>query len=244
MRILKLLNRKYLSIVIVFLFLSLNSVAEDQPIDIWNIDKNKIEIESENISSTEKIEAVEQSNIYKMQTDKKKDLIKLDNNLTSKEIKIVGLYDPKEYGLDINMWSNSDGLILKKLFANIEKFDLSSDASEILKIALLTNTYYPNKNITNDEFLKFKSNWLIKDSNFELIEEFILKNQVANLHPELMRFMIDDYLSKSDIKKSCEIFSKVKEPLENKYLFKFNLYCLINYGKNEEAQLILDLKKN
>ena len=24
---------------------------------------------------------------------------------------------------------------------------------------------------------------------------------------------------------------------------KFNLYCLINYGKNEEAQLILDLKK-
>ena len=72
MRILKLLNRKYLSIVIVFLFLSLNSVAEDQPIDIWNIDKNKIEIESENISSTEKIEAVEQSNIYKMQTDKKK----------------------------------------------------------------------------------------------------------------------------------------------------------------------------
>jgi hypothetical protein len=243
MRILKLLNRKYLSIVIVFLFLSLNSVAEDQPIDIWNIDKNKIEIESENISSTEKIEAVEQSNIYKMQTDKKKDLIKLDNNLTSKEIKIVGLYDPKEYGLDINMWSNSDGLILKKLFANIEKFDLSSDASEILKIALLTNTYYPNKNITNDESLKFKSNWLIKDSNFELIEEFILKNQVANLHPELMRFMIDDYLSKSDIKKSCEIFSKVKEPLENKYLFKFNLYCLINYGKNEEAQLILDLKK-
>ena len=243
MRILKLLNRKYLSIVIVFLFLSLNSVAEDQPIDIWNIDKNKIEIESENISSTEKIEAVEQSNVYKMQTDKKKDLIKLDNNLTSKEIKIVGLYDPKEYGLDINMWSNSDGLILKKLFANIEKFDLSSDASEILKIALLTNTYYPNKNITNDEFLKFKSNWLIKDSNFELIEEFILKNQVANLHPELMRFMIDDYLSKSDIKKSCEIFSKVKEPLENKYLFKFNLYCLINYGKNEEAQLILDLKK-
>ena len=26
-------------------------------------------------------------------------------------------------------------------------------------------------------------------------------------------------------------------------LSKFNLYCLINYGKNEEAQLILDLKK-
>ena len=43
--------------------------------------------------------------------------------------------------------------------------------------------------------------------------------------------------------KSCEIFSKIKEPLENEYLSKFNLYCLINYGRSEEAQLILDLKK-
>ena len=58
-----------------------------------------------------------------------------------------------------------------------------------------------------------------------------------------MKYMVDRYLSKSDVKKSCEIFSKIKEPLENEYLSRFNLYCLINYGKNEEAQLILDLKK-
>ena len=58
-----------------------------------------------------------------------------------------------------------------------------------------------------------------------------------------MRYMVDRYLSQSDLKKSCEIFSKIKEPLEDEYLSKFNLYCLINYGKNEEAQLILDLKK-
>ncbi len=141
------------------------------------------------------------------------------------------------------MWSNSDGVTLKKLFKNIDNYDLSSDASEILNIALLTNTYYPNKSITEDEFLNFKSNWLIKDSNLELIEEFLIKNQATNLHPELTRYMVDNYLSKSDVKKSCEIFSKIKEPLENEYLSKFNLYCLINYGKNEEAQLILDLKK-
>ena len=141
------------------------------------------------------------------------------------------------------MWSNSDGLILKKLFKNIDNFDLSSDASEILNIALLTNTYYPNKNITEEEFLKFKSSWMIKESNLELIEQFLIKNQATNLHPELMKYVVDQYLSQSDVKKSCEIFSKIKEPLENEYLTKFNLYCLINYGKNEEAQLILDLQK-
>ena len=243
MRILKLLNKKYFSIIIIFLLSSLNVIAEDQPIDIWNIDKKAIETTSEAISSNEITGVTAESNIYNMQADKKKSSIKLDQELASKEIKIVGLYDPADYGLSMDMWSNSDGLILKKLFKNIDNFDLSSDASEILNIALLTNTYYPNKNITEEEFLKFKSNWMIKESNLELIEQFLIKNQATNLHPELMKYVVDEYLSQSDVKKSCEIFSKIKEPLENEYLTKFNLYCLINYGKNEEAQLILDLQK-
>ena len=243
MRILKLLNKKYFSIIIIFLLSSVNVIAEDQPIDIWNIDKKAIETTSEAISSNEIIGVTAESNIYNMQADKKKSSIKLDQELASKEIKIVGLYDPADYGLSMNMWSNSDGLILKKLFKNIDNFDLSGDASEILNIALLTNTYYPNKNITEEEFLKFKSSWMIKESNLELIEQFLIKNQATNLHPELMKYVVDQYLSQSDVKKSCEIFSKIKEPLENEYLTKFNLYCLINYGKNEEAQLILDLQK-
>jgi len=243
MRILKLLNKKYFSIIIIFLLSSVNVIAEDQPIDIWNIDKKAIETTSEAISSNEITGVTAESNIYNMQADKKKSSIKLDQELASKEIKIVGLYDPADYGLSMDMWSNSDGLILKKLFKNIDNFDLSSDASEILNIALLTNTYYPNKNITEEEFLKFKSNWMIKESNLELIEQFLIKNQATNLHPELMKYVVDEYLSQSDVKKSCEIFSKIKEPLENEYLIKFNLYCLINYGKNEEAQLILDLQK-
>ena len=243
MKISKLLNKKYLSIIIIFLFSSFCVIAEEKPVDIWNIDKKAIETESEINSSDEKIEVSTESNIYSMQADKKKDPIKLDQELVSKEIKIVGLYDPEEYGLSINMWSNSDGSNLKSLFASINKFDLSNDASDILNISLLTNAYYPSQNISEQEFLKFKSDWLIKNSNEELIEEYLIKNQIVNLHPELARYLVDKYLSQSDVKKSCEIFSKIKEPLEDDYLSKFNLYCLINYGKNEEAQLILDLKK-
>ena len=243
MKILKLLNKKNLSIIIISLLSSFSSIAEEKPVDIWNIDKQEEETASEEIISIEKTEEISQSNIYKTQTDKNKNSIKLDEDLSSKTIKIAGLYDPQDYGLSISMWSNSDGLKLKKLFKNIDKYKLSKDASEILNISLLTNAYYPNQNITVDEFLKFKTNWLIKDSNLELIEEYLIKNQITNLHPELMRYMVDKYLSQSNVKKSCEIFSKIKEPLENEYLSKFNLYCLINYGKNEEAQLILDLKK-
>ncbi|MDC0916225.1 hypothetical protein OAQ31_06615 [Candidatus Pelagibacter sp.] len=243
MKILKLLNKKNLSIIIISLLLSLPSIAEEKPVDIWNLEKKETESISEENLSLEITEQESQNSIYKMQADKNKESIKLDQDLTSKTIKIAGLYDPEDYGLSISMWSNSDGLLLKKLFENINKYDLSEDASEILNISLLTNAYHPSQNITDDEFLKFKTNWLIKDSNFELIEEYLIKNQITNLHPELMKYIVDRYLSQSDLKKSCEIFSKIKEPLEDEYLSKFNLYCLINYGKNEEAQLILDLKK-
>ena len=242
MKILKLLNNKNLSIIIIYLLSSFSVTAEDKPVDIWHIDKKEIVILEEENTLVEKLEEISENNIYKMQSDKNKGSIKLDQKLDSKEIKIEGLYDPEDYGLSINMWSNSDGSVLKKLFENIDKYDLSRDASEILNISLLTNAYYPNQNITDEEFLKFKSNWLIKDSNLPLIEEYLLKNQITNLHPELMRYMVDKYLSQSDVKKSCEIFSKIKGLIEDEYLSKFNLYCLINYGKKEEAQLILDLK--
>ena len=41
MKTLRLLNKIYFSITIV-LFLGLNVFAEDQPVDIWNIDKKKL----------------------------------------------------------------------------------------------------------------------------------------------------------------------------------------------------------
>ena len=243
MKILKLLNKKNLSIVVISLTFPFLSIAEDEPVDIWNIDKKEIETtREENVVIDQPTEITENS-VYQMQTNRDVNSIELDQNLVSKETKIVGLYDPQDYGLSIDMWSNSDGLVLKKLFKSIDNYNLSKDSSEILNISLLTNAYYPNQNITEKEFLKFKSNWLIKDSNLELIEEYLIKNQISNLHPDLTRFIVDQYLSQSDVKKSCEFFSKIKEPLENEYLSKFNLYCLINYGKNEEAQLILDLKK-
>jgi hypothetical protein len=243
MKILKLSNKKYFSILIFYLLLGINASAEDKPVDIWNLEKEETDIVEETNISNQNQNITTGNSIYDMQSNKKIDSIKLDQDVISKEIKIVGLYDPAEYGLSIDMWSNSDGSKLKSLFENINKYSLSQDASEIMNISMLTNAYYPNQNISEQEFLKFKSDWLIKNSNLDLIEEYLIKNQSVNLHPELTRFLVDTYLSDSNIKKSCEIFSNITKPIEDDYLSKFNLYCLINYGKNEEAQLILDLKK-
>jgi len=243
MKILRLLNRKNFSILAICLLLPINLFAENKPIDLWNLEKNETDINEENITSNQNQDISVSNSIYEMQSNKKINPINLDQAVESKEIKIIGLYDPAEYGLSIDMWSNSDGSKLKSLFKNIDKYSLSQDASEIMNISMLTNAYYPNQNITEEEFLKFKSEWLIKNSNLDLIEEYLIKNQTINSHFELTKYLVDTYLSNSNIKKSCEIFSKIIQPIEHEYLSRFNLYCLINYGKNEEAQLILDLKK-
>ena len=243
MKILKLLNSSYFSILLIFFLLCLNSKAEDKPIDIWNIDKNKIEESKSNNIENNDDEQITNSDIYNSQSQKQIDTVELDSSLYSKEIKIIGLYDPEDYDLKIDLWSKSNGDQLKYLFSNLAKLDLSKDASELMNIALLTNSYHPEINITEDEFLKIKSDWLIKNKDRDLIEEYLIKNQILNLHPELSRFLVDQYLSESNVEKACELFLNNTEVIENEYLSKFNLYCLINEGRTEEAQLILDLKK-
>ena len=176
-----------------------------------------------------------------MQIKNNEDSIKVDESLESKETKIIGLYDPEDFGLKINMWLNSNGDQLKYLFSNLAKINLSQDASELMNIVLLTNAYYPNKNINEKDFLKIKSDWLIKHNNLELIEEYLIKNDILNLHPKLSKYLVDKYLSLSELDKACKVFLNNSEPIENDYLSKFNIYCLINNGKKEEAQLILSL---
>jgi hypothetical protein len=227
MKNLKLLNKKNLSIILFFSLIGFE-LQSQEPIDIWNVEvKKEIEViaEDENLEKTN----TPQNAIYEMQSQKRGELnIEEDQTLISKEAEIVGLYDPAKNGLDINMWSNSNGDQILNIIKRINKIDLSEDATDILDILFLTNAHYPELNITKEQFLEIKSNWLIKNSNLELIEDYLLNNQIINENPNLTKYLVDSYLSKSEIKKSCEIFSNIKKPIEDEYLSKFNIYCLIN----------------
>ena len=246
MKTLRSLNRiNLLTILVLFFCFAIH--AEEQPVDIWNIEKKekeKILLNPEIIvEENTKINSNYESDIYKMQSQKKTNSIELDEDLSSEEVKIFGLFDPEDNGLDINMWKNSDGDQLKNIFLKLNKIDLSVDATEIMKISLLTNAYPPKKNILEKDFLKLKSDWLIKNSDLDLIEEYLIKNQIINHHPELTRYLVDEHLSEANVNKACKIFSKNLKPINDEYLIKFNIYCLIANDKSEEAQLYFDLKK-
>ncbi len=223
MKILKSLNKKILSIKLFFFIFFIPVFAEEKPIDIWNIKKKDNQVISETNISSESTVGNNQNSVYDLQTNKQKNTIKLDKEFSSKEIKIVGLYDPSEYGLSMDMWSNSDGTKLKNLFQSINKFNLSEDASDIMHISLLTNAYTPTQNITEQEFMSFKSDWLIKDADLELIEEYLIKNQIINLHPNLARYLVDTYLSEANVKNHARFFQKILNP------FKMNTYQNLIY---------------
>ena len=77
MKILKLSNKYFF--LIIFFILSFKSSADEKPVDIWNVDKKEIELQSENNSLNSLIEKPDQSfsqkSIYDMQTGKKNNSI-------------------------------------------------------------------------------------------------------------------------------------------------------------------------
>jgi len=246
MKILKLLNRINYLIILIFLLTSI-SHAEDKPVDIWNIKEDDKDVNLPSLNKKKDNENLKKkksvSELFQMQSKKKTDTIKLEENIISEDVKLLGLYDPEDYGLDINMWINSDGDQLKNIFSKLEKLNLSNDAKEIIKISLLTNAHYPTKNISKKEFLKFKSDWLIQNSDLELIENYIIKNEILDTQPVLTKYLVDQYLSLANIEKACNVFEKNSKPINDEYLSNFNIYCLIKLDKKDEAQIIFDLKQ-
>ena len=77
MKILKLLNKKYFSILIFYLLSATNTFAEDKPVDIWNLEKKETDIVVETNISDQNQNNSTGSSIYNMQSNKKIDPIKL-----------------------------------------------------------------------------------------------------------------------------------------------------------------------
>ena len=233
MKILKQLSKFFL-----FTFLLINPVSANEPVDIWNIEKKDTE---ENEILIENTNDDENKIIQGIKIEQQNEKILVNNALGASEIKLAGLYDPEENGLSIDMWSNSNGEDIKYVLDNITTKELSKFSEKILEIALLTNSYIPNNNISPKEFLDFKFNYLKKKKDFNLIKEFLIKNPNLRESDDLITFYVDHFLSNSQLDKSCEIFEIVNSISED-YLTNFKMYCLIDQERRDEAQLLFDLK--
>ena len=237
MKISKFLNKTAILVLIFYFFQTILLIAVE-PIDIWKIEKIANNNKDKKNQNEKKNDDVFKKKITNNQTIES---IVVNENLDTINIKLAGLYDPAENGLSIDMWSASDGSDIKNLLKKINTQKLSNFSQKILDIALLTNSYIPQNNISIEEFLNFKFEYLKNKKDFELIKIFLNKNPSIKNIDNLVIFYTDYYLSNSQLDKACEIFD-IKNLIINDYLLNFKIYCLINTGKKEQAQLLFDLR--
>ena len=237
MKILKSLNN-FIFFLSLFLFLEIPFSYSNDPVDIWDIKKIDSEIAKDEIK-TNNVNIISSS----IEAENKNQTISSFDIIGKQEMQLIGLYDPQENNLNIDMWMNTDGDQIKSIIKKINTLNLSVDAREIFKVALLTNSYLPNLNIEGQEFISFKQDFLIKNKDLELIKIFLEKNRGIVGNQNLIKFYLDTYLVKGEEIESCNLFNDLNIFETDEYIDKFKIYCLIKSEKKEEAQLYLDLKK-
>ena len=221
----------------IFIF---NSVfAADTPADIWKKKENQNE---QAIQISNEKEITIESPI--LSDDINKITIKIEEeNIDKFEQNVVGIFDPEDNNFNLNMWLKSDGEDIKNILKRINKLKLSKLSEDLLFQVLFTSAYPPEINLTSDEFLKIKIDWLIKNKRFKNLETLLQTNSKAGQEPKAIIFLINEYLSSGNIKSACENINFINKNVQNDYLDKFTIYCLINNDRKDEAQLILDLLK-
>ena len=217
-------------------FLSSNVYA-NEPVDIWSINQKKDTNISENSNLEDNTETSE--TIIIQDTS----ISNIEEDQIKKKRKIVGLYDPEEYGFSLEMWNNTDPKKIFELSKKINKMTLSDDAKKIYTKLLLTNSYSPNEKSDEKAFLKMKSDWLVQFNNIDLIKEYLKKNFEIEPNEKLTKFVLDELFSVNENKQACEFLEEVNTNFEDNYLTKFSIYCLIYLKKNEQASLRYDLEK-
>jgi len=208
-------------------------------VDIWE-KKDDNTNENQQIGIEEKV--IIESPKFSDETEEESFVISEEEIKTSSQ-PIIGILDPEVNNFNLNLWSQSNGEDIKRILKRIDKLKLSKFSEDLLFRVLFTNAYPPKKNLSSEEFLKIKINWLIKNRRFKDLEILLKNNDEVGKQPKVIKFLINEYLSSADIKSACEKAVFIKKEVKSDYLDKFLIYCLINEDRKDEAQLLFDLAK-
>ena len=231
---------KFKLLLVFFVALIFSSVfAEEEAIDIWQ-DKENQNGQNTQIDSEKNITI--ESPI--LSDDINKIVIKIEENeIGDQDRSVIGIFDPEENNFNLNMWSQSDGEDIKKILKRINKLNLSPLSEDLLFQILFTNAYPPMANLNSEEFLKIKINWLIEKKRIKDLVTLLKNNPEVGQNSKAIKFLINEYLSLADIKSACDTINFIDPKVQNSYIDKFTIYCLINNDRKDEAQLIFELLK-
>ena len=180
MRLKNLSKKIYLFI---FLFLSLGSLSAEETVDIWK-NNNNISNDAQPIIQKEQLNKKDQNLIGTKIINKDFKITESSEDLEPEKI-LFGTLDPEINNFKLNMWTNSNGKDIKDIFKRIDKIELSKTAEEFFINIMMTYSFAPSQNMTEEEFLDLKISWLIKNDKEKLLEEFLNKNKEFNSKKKL-----------------------------------------------------------
>ncbi len=213
------------------------ALYSEETIDIWNkenLNKKKSSTKIENILTEKK------TNID-INAQPSKEIEINSNNLIASTKSIYGILEPSENNLTLKMWENSEGTRIKDTINRINKIKLSSYAEELFVNTLFTISKLPGRNITEEEFIDYKIDWLIRNKKDELISIFLNKNKNFPNKSKIIKYLVDKNIAKANLKEACLKITLINSDIKDSYLDQFKIICLINEDKQNEAQLVFDL---
>ena len=216
--ILKSLNKyRYL----LFFFLWASVVYSDEPVDIWKKEKTQNSI-LENELNKEKNFENENNNLVLKDTNSNLKIKILEEASNKVDIKkVYGLFDPGTNNFSLNMWVKTPGENIKKIFERIDKLELSGSAETLFTNTILTYSFPPAINITEEEFLELKINWLIKNKKDNLLEDFLNKNENFKGKKKVIQYLVDKNIAAADLNEGCKKFCFISKDIKYAYLEKF-----------------------
>ena len=228
---------RLIKIAIIFTFLlTLKVNISLSAVDIWENKEKK-----NNINKDQETIIINSPIILEDEEETSGDIS--EQKISDQTEKLIGIIDPEENDFNLSMWSSSDGNEIKSTFKRINKLKLSKFSEDLLFKVLFTNSYTPKSNLTLNEFNKIKIDWLIKNKRLNDLEKFVTTNPTIGKEIKAIKFLVNESLSNADIKSVCQKIEILEKSVENNYLEKLKIYCLINNDRKEEAQLIYELLK-
>ncbi len=228
------LNKLFFFLIFLINF---NYLQAENEVDIWK--KNNSKTLDKNIEkSDKKIE----SPLINKNTITTNNIIQEEDSPETNDNLLYGIWDPDKYNFELSMWSKTDGRNIQKTISRINKLELSETAENILLNTLFSFSYAP-ENLSEEDFLDIKINWLIKNNKDKLIEDFLKKNNDFPNKNKIIQYLVDRNISTANIKVGCEKVNFIGKDIKDPYLEKFKIYCLIFNNKKSQAQLLHDILK-
>ena len=234
----KLLSLSKYIFLLTYLFSFFPQGHTEDSVDIWKKDQKIIGKKKIILNPSE--EENQQNNISNNVSTTQNSIVESLNS-SREEAKLYGVYDPEKNNLDLNMWINTDGKEIRNVFKRINKTKLSNSAEELFLNTIMTYSYSPSTNMTEEEFLELKIKWLIKNKKDFLLEELLNRNKDFSGKKKIIQYLVDKSIAKANLNEACKKTNFISKEIKDSYLEKFKIYCLIFNDKKTNAQLLFEI---